>query len=160
MGGLFCSLAPQNLYRCVVGPRPDIDWNQPWHTILHAWHNRIHQQLTFHGSGIWSAKSLFGNYSAPLHETRWVKRILLWNPGCGRPGRSFFQWQTPIQIYFGWHHFGDALNFAEDTGRWFQYHNHRFCSPCSVKMLSSYLPVLFSKYLRIVSFFAFHLLCP
>ena len=64
IGGLFCSWAPQNLYtkdgrkfdvncwkllRRVVGPPPDIDWSQPWHTILHAWHSGIDQQLEYHG---------------------------------------------------------------------------------------------------------------
>ena len=34
------------LFRRVVGPPADIDWNEPWHTILHA------------GFKIWSAKYL------------------------------------------------------------------------------------------------------
>ena len=82
----------------------DIDWNQPWHTILHSWHNRIDQQLEYHGFKIWSAKYLseywkFANYVALLDENRSVKRILHWNAGGGRPGRSFFQWQTPMQKF-------------------------------------------------------------
>ena len=53
----------------------DIDWNQPWHTILHSWHNRIDQQLEYHGLKIWSAKYLseywkFANYVAVLDENR------------------------------------------------------------------------------------------
>ena len=39
----------RKLLRRVVGPPADIDWNQPWHTILHAWHRRIDQQLEYHG---------------------------------------------------------------------------------------------------------------
>ena len=35
----------RKLFRRVVGPPPDIDWNQPWHTLLHAWHNRVDQEL-------------------------------------------------------------------------------------------------------------------
>ena len=85
----------RQLLRRVVGPPADIDWNQPWHTILHSWHNRIDQQLKYHGFKIWSAKYLseywkFANYVALLDENRWVKHILHWNAGGGRPGRSFF----------------------------------------------------------------------
>ena len=38
----------RKLLRRVVGPPADIDWNQPWHTILHAWHRRIDQKLEYH----------------------------------------------------------------------------------------------------------------
>ena len=38
----------RKLLRRVVGPPADIDWNQPWHTILHPWHRRIDQQLEYH----------------------------------------------------------------------------------------------------------------
>ena len=31
----------QKLFQRVVGPPADIERNQPWHTILHSWHNRI-----------------------------------------------------------------------------------------------------------------------
>ena len=46
----------QKLCRRDVGPPADLDWNQPWHTILHAWHTGIHQQSDYHGFTIWSAK--------------------------------------------------------------------------------------------------------
>ena len=39
----------QKLLRRVVGPPADIDWNQPWHTILHVWHRQTDQQLEYHG---------------------------------------------------------------------------------------------------------------
>ena len=63
----------RKLLRRVVGPPADIDWNQPWHTILHAWQDRIDQQLEDHGCKIWSAKYLsaywkFANYVALLDE--------------------------------------------------------------------------------------------
>ena len=94
----------RKLLRRVVGPPADTDWNQPWHTIYHAWHRRIDQQLEYHGFKMWSAKYLseywkFENYIALLDENRWVKRILHWNPGGGRPGRSFFQWETLIHTF-------------------------------------------------------------
>ena len=46
----------RKLLRRVVGPLPDIDWNQPWHAILDAWHNRIDHQVDYHGFKIWSGQ--------------------------------------------------------------------------------------------------------
>ena len=82
----------QKLLRRVVGPPADIDWNQPLHTIFYAWHKRIYQQLESHGFKTWSRQYLseyskFTNYVALIDENRWVKRILHWNAGGGRPGR-------------------------------------------------------------------------
>ena len=48
----------RKLFRRVVGSPADIDWNHPWHTILHAWHRRINQQLEYHGFKMWSTKYL------------------------------------------------------------------------------------------------------
>ena len=117
----------RKLLRRVVGPPADIDWNQPWHTILHAWHRRIDQQLEYHGFKMWSTKYLseywkFANYVALLDDNRWVKRILHWNPGGGRPGRPFFQWQTPVQKFCRWHRLGTWLDIARNTDLWFQYY--------------------------------------
>ena len=69
----------RKLLRRVVGPPADIDWNQPWHTILHAWHRRIDQQLEYHGFKMWSTKYLseywkFANYVALLDDTPVVVR--------------------------------------------------------------------------------------
>ena len=64
----------RKLLRRVVGPPADIDWNEPWHTILHAWHRRIDQQLEYHGFKMWSTKYLseywkFANYVALLEQS-------------------------------------------------------------------------------------------
>jgi len=101
----------------VVGPPGDIDWNQPWHTILHAWHRRIDQQLECHGLKMWSAKYLseywkFANYVALLDDNRWG----------GRPRHSFLEWQTPIQKFCRWHHLGTWLDIARNSDFWFQYY--------------------------------------
>ena len=124
----------RKLFRRVVGPPADIDWNQPWHTILHAWHRRIDQQLEYHGAKMWSTKYLseywkFANYVALLDDNRCVKRILHWNPGGGRPGRPFFQWQTPLQNFCRWHHLGNWIDTAGSTDLWFQYYTD-FISVC------------------------------
>ena len=44
----------RKLLRRMVGPPPDINWNGPWHTILHEWHTRIQQQLEGNGFQIMS----------------------------------------------------------------------------------------------------------
>ena len=124
----------RKLLRRVVGPPADIDWNQPWHTILHAWHRRIDQQLEYHGFKMWSTQYLseywkFANYVALLDDNRWVKRILHWNPGGGRPGRPFFQWQTPLQNFCRWHHLGNWIDTAGSTALLFQYYTD-FISFC------------------------------
>ena len=48
----------RKLLRRVVGPPADIDWNQPWHTILHAWHRRIDQHFFFFPRSFFPRKSL------------------------------------------------------------------------------------------------------
>ena len=71
----------------------------------------------------------FANYVALLDDNRWVKRILHWNPGGGRPGRPFFQWQTPLQNFCRWHHLGNWIDTAGSTDLWFQYYTD-FISFC------------------------------
>ena len=76
---------------------------------------------------MWSTKYLseywkFANYVALLDDNRWAKRILHWNPGGGRPGRPFFQWQTPLQNFCHWHHLGNWIDTAGSTDLWFQYY--------------------------------------
>ena len=79
---------------------------------------RIDQQWEYHGVERWSTKYVseywrFGNHPALLDDNRWVKGILQWNPGSGRPGRSLSQWQTPIQKFCRWHHLSNSLDIAE-----------------------------------------------
>ena len=83
---------------------------------------------------MWSTKYLseywkFANYVALLDDNRWVKRIWHWNPGGGRPGRPFFQWQTPLQKFCRWHRFGNWIDTAGSTDVWFQYYTD-FISFC------------------------------
>ena len=39
-----------------------------------------------------------------------------------RLGRSFLQWQTTMQKFCRWHHFGTWLDIARNTDLWFQYY--------------------------------------
>ena len=59
---------------------------------------------------------------AVLDDNRWVKRMLHWNPGGGRPGRSLSQGHTPIQNFCRWHHLGNWRVIARSTDLWFQYY--------------------------------------
>ena len=70
----------RKLFRCIVGPPPDIDWNLPWHTpyfmhgataLINSWNT-----MEYHGSKIWSAKY--------LPESTWVLE------NCKLPCCSFF----------------------------------------------------------------------
>ena len=65
----------RKLLRCVVGPPADIDWNEPWHTRLHAWHRRINQQLEYHGFKMW-ALSLSGHCPNGGHNLMVLATIL------------------------------------------------------------------------------------
>ena len=106
----------QKLFRRAVPPA-DIGWNQLWHTILHAWQRRIDQQFQYIRRIPWFQNMVskifqvleIWKYIALLHDNRWAKRILHWNPGGGRPRRSFFQWQTSIHFFCCWHRLGDLL---------------------------------------------------
>lgn len=107
------------LLRLVVGPPAKIDWNQPWHTLLHAWHKCIDQQMKYLGFKIWSAKYL--SESSKWATVRELQLTLLYvallpltllyflqvagkcildsQLGGGRPGASFSQWQTTVQNF-------------------------------------------------------------
>ena len=107
----------------VEGPPGDIDWNQPWHTILHAWHRRIDQQLD--GFKMWSTKYLseywkFANYVALLDDNRWVKRILHWNPGGEGLDAHFFNGNLHYKIFAAGITWAPDLTSPADL--WFQYY--------------------------------------
>jgi len=93
----------RKLLRRMVGPPPDINWNGPWHEVLHDWRIRIEQQLECNGFKIWSRRYLtefwkFAHYIALLPEDRWVRRLLAWRPRQGRIGRTFMTWDSPLQL--------------------------------------------------------------
>ena len=97
--------------QAIVGP-PGINWNGPWHDILHEWHIRIEQQLECNGLKIWSHRHLteywkFANYVALLPEDRWIRRVLAWHPRQKRIGRTFIAWDWPLQHFGRWQHLED-----------------------------------------------------
>ena len=108
------------LLRRMVGPPPGINWNGPWHDILHEWHIRIEQQFECNGFKIWSHRHL-------LPEDRWVRRVLAWDPQHRRIGRTFMTWDSPLQHFGRWQHLEDWLLTAQATDLWQHYLND-FCT--------------------------------
>ena len=88
----------RKLLRRMVGPPPGINWNGPWHDILHEWHIRKEQQSECNGFKNW----IFANYVALLPEDRWITRVLAWHPQQGRIGRTFMTWDSPLQHFGRW----------------------------------------------------------
>ena len=118
----------RKLLRRMVGPPPGINWNGPWHDILHEWHIRIEQQLECNGFKICSHRYLteywkFANYVALLPEDRWIRRVLAWHPQQRRIGRSFMTWDSPLQHFGRWQHLEDWLVTAQATDLWQHYLN-------------------------------------
>ena len=118
----------RKLLRRMVGPPPGINWNGPWHDILHEWHVRIEQQLECNGFKMWSHRYLteywkFANYVALLPEDRWVRRVLAWHPQQRRIGRTFMTWDSPLQHFGRWQHLEDWLVTAQATDLWQHYLN-------------------------------------
>ena len=108
---------------------------------------------------MWSRKYLseywkFATYVAWLDDNRWVKRIFHWNPGDGRPGRSFFSMANSTTQFLPLASFGHLA---------WPCPQHRSPVPvlgrlhflCPSMMLFS-----FFKYILYIQCFAFHFLCP
>ena len=43
----------RKLLRQVVGQPGNIDWTQPWHSILHQWNQRVVEQMQLNGYEFW-----------------------------------------------------------------------------------------------------------
>ena len=116
----------RKLLRQVVGPPGNIDWTQPWHSILHQWNQRVVEQMQLNGSEFWSNRCMleywkFVQYAALLDDNRWLTRALVWNPGGGRRGRSFDLWDAPVTKFCRWQNFGEWQVAAQDKALWLQY---------------------------------------
>ena len=81
IGGLFCSWAQQNLYKWsskiwraeIVSTccKSYIDWNQLWHTILHAWQKRIYQQFEYIRRIPWFQNMVIKMFVQVLEICKW-----------------------------------------------------------------------------------------
>ena len=68
----------RKLMRQVVGPPGGLDWTQPWHAILHLWHERVQHVLIEAGVRTWSTECLSAYFF--LLPTSWP---YLRTGGCG-----------------------------------------------------------------------------
>ena len=82
----------RRLLRTLLGPPPGLDWNMPWHQILHSWNRRdLDFSERFHLQS-WFETCLrqywkFASYVASLPSRTWVRRALEWFPTGTRVGR-------------------------------------------------------------------------
>ena len=72
----------RKMLRMIVGPPSFVEWNAPWHEILHHWNGKAVALAQQHGLNPWSEQSLkhhwkFAMHVANLPSNRWVKRVLL-----------------------------------------------------------------------------------
>ena len=73
------------MLRMIVGPPNFVEWNAPWHDILHHWNGKAVALAQQHGLNTWSEQCLKHPWKFAMHvanspSNRWVKRVLLWSP--------------------------------------------------------------------------------
>jgi len=99
MGDLYeLDVVFRKMLRMIVGPPSIVQWNAPWHDILHHWNGKPVALAQQHGLNAWSEQCLkyhwkFAMHVANLPANRWVKRVLLWNPtGARTRGHPRHDW--------------------------------------------------------------------
>ena len=68
--------------RQVVGPPGNIDWTQPWHSILHQWNQRVVEQMQLNGYEFWSNRCMLEywkvvQYAVLLDDNRRLNKQML-----------------------------------------------------------------------------------
>ena len=117
----------RRLARQIVGPPPGIDWNLPWHEVLHVWHERVSFFVEQAEIPNWSQQcaTQYWNFACYVHELppeRWICRALAWNPSGTRiRGRLPYAWDANLEAFArfknaaSWHDF-----FAQDAEQYRQ----------------------------------------
>ena len=114
----------RRLARQVVGPPGGLDWNVPWHEILHLWHERLHEFVVHGKMMFWSRSALkryweFAAYMMGLPCDRWLRRVLEWDPeGTRSVGRPRNSWDDLIVKFCHQHKIGDWRIAAMDSQSW------------------------------------------
>ena len=129
-------VAFRKMLRMIVGPPNFVEWNAPWHDILHHWNGKAVALAQQHGLKSWSEQCLkqhwkFAMHVANLPPNRWVKRVLLWNPnGARKPGYPRHDWTSKLVAYMRFQQLGDWQMLAQDRPLWMQLSDDfvQFCS--------------------------------
>jgi len=114
----------RKLVRQIVGPPGNTDWTQPWHEILHMWNIRVRHMCQQAGIRQWSEEHLrqywnLAAYVLSLSRSRWVRRVLAWQPlGTRAQGRPAHQWETKAEQFCRWHGLGEWTAAAERQAEW------------------------------------------
>ena len=114
----------RKLLRRIVPPPGDLDWTQPFHEILHLWHEKISDIRSHVGVRTWAETSLrqywkFAQYIAHLPDDRWLVRVLAWIPdGAPSRGRPTNTWDSMLRAFCVTNSLGDWKEAAQDKIAW------------------------------------------
>ena len=95
----------RRLVRQIVGPPPQVDWESPWHDILHLWNERARSFVANAGIRTWAEQCVhqywsFAEYVQQLPDTRCITRVLNWSPrGRRRAGRPRLTWSHKLEAF-------------------------------------------------------------
>ena len=110
--------------RQIVGPPPNTDFTQPWHVVLHLWNARVSlytERARIHSWGQESLRNYFdlAGWVARLPSSRWVRRVMAWNPPFSRrPGRPPLMYPGLLTAFCHSRGLGDWERVAACKMRW------------------------------------------
>ena len=116
----------RRLLRRIVGPPADIQWDMPWHIILHHWNAKAVRHWEGLRRPTWGQVCLrsywnFALHAANLPNTRWIKRALAWQPvGKLALGRPRNMWASCLETFARWKRWDSWETAALDNGLWNQ----------------------------------------
>ena len=127
MGDLYkLDVVFRKMLRMIVGPPHFVEWNAPWHDILHHWNGKAVALAQQHGLKPWSEQCVQQHWKLAMHvanlpPNRWVKRVLVWNPnGSGKQGYPRHDWTSKLVAYTRFQQLGDWKMLAQDRPLWMQ----------------------------------------
>ena len=110
----------------IVGPPNFVEWNAPWHDILHLWNSKEVALAQQHGLKIWSKQCPKQHWKLAMHvanlpPNRWVKPVLLWNPTSARtPGYPRHDWTRKLMAHTRFQQVGSWQMLAQEQPSWMQ----------------------------------------
>ena len=139
MGDLYkLDVVFRKMLRMIVGPPHFVEWNAPWHDILHHWNGKAVALAQQHGLKTWSEQCPQQHWKLAMHvanlpPNRWVKRVLVWNPnGSRKRGYPRHDWTSKLVAYMRFQQLGDWQMLAQDRPLWMQLSDDfvKFCCRC------------------------------